>query len=461
MTAPASPVARTSALKADAGSMVEYYLAEHAAAAPGLPGNGVPWMEKLRRDALDAFAELGFPGPREEAWKYTRVAPIEKRAFRRQGELCIGFDEDDIGRFFIPNLTCHRLVFVNGRYSPQLSKPGRAPAGVRMMSLAQALKEAPDALEPHLARHADLKASGFAALNTAFVADGAYVHLSRGAQLEAPLHLLFIAVPQDEPVVAHPRNLVVAEEGSQAQIMESYVSLGTGGYLTNAVTELVLGPNAGMEHYRVQEESDKAFHIATLQAHQARDSRLQSHSVSFGGQIARNDINAVLDAEGSECTLNGLFMVDGRQHVDFHTTVDHAKPHGTSQEYFKGILDGRSRGVFNGRVHVYPGAQKTDATQSNKNLLLSRDAEVDTKPELEIYADDVKCSHGATVGQLDPDMLFYLRARGIDGVTARGLLTYGFARDIIDRMPIAQVRDRLAHILVSRVPDAEHVKEMV
>ncbi len=254
---------------------------------------------------------------------------------------------------------------------------------------------------------------------------------------------------------------MVADENSQAHVIESYVSLGGGSYFSNAVTEVVLGQNASIEHYKLQEESTNAFHVATLQTHQGRDSRFVSHSVSFGGQLTRNDIRAVLSAEGTDCTLNGLFMVDGRQHVDFHTTVEHSQPHGTSQEYYKGILDGRSRGVFNGRVHVHPGAQKTDATQSNKNLLLSRNAEVDTKPELEIYADDVKCSHGATVGQLDPDALFYLRARGIDEGSARGLLTYGFAQDIIDRMPIQHVRERLEQALVARVPDSDHVKEIL
>ncbi len=461
MTAQATTLARPPAPNACNGSMVEHYVAEHAAVAASFAGSGVPWVDRVRTEALNTFAELGFPGPRDEAWKYTRITPIEKRAFRGQGEMCIGLDEDDIARFLFPDLVCHRLVFVNGRYTPQLSKPGKLPGGVRLMSLAGALQEIPEALEPHLTHHADSKASGFAALNAAFIADGAYVYLPRGAVLEAPIHLVFMATAQDDPLVAHPRNLLVADEGSEGQVLESYVSLGAGSYLTNAVTEVVLGPDSSIEHYKLQEESTKAFHVSTLQARQARDSRFRSHSVSFGAQLARNDINAVLDAEGAECTLNGLFMADGRQHVDFHTTVDHAQPRGTSQEYFKGILDGRSRGVFNGRVHVHQGAQKTDATQSNKNLLLSRDAEVDTKPELEIYADDVKCSHGATVGQLDPDMLFYLRARGIDGATARGLLTYGFAQDIIDRMPIPQVRERLVRVLVTRVPDAEHVKEMV
>ena len=254
---------------------------------------------------------------------------------------------------------------------------------------------------------------------------------------------------------------MVAEAGSQTTVIESYVSIFDGCYFTNALTEIALMEDAQVDHFKVQEESTKAFHIATLQVHQDRDSRFASHSISFGGQLARNDINIVLDAEGARCTLNGLFMVSGRQHVDFHTRVDHAKANGSSEEVYKGILDGRSRGVFNGRVKVHPDAQKTDAQQSNKNILLSRDAEIDTKPELEIYADDVKCAHGATVGQLDEQTLFYLRSRGIGEDQARGLLTYGFAREILDRVDLAPLRDKLTEELLHRMPNAEQIREMV
>ncbi len=459
MTAPAGTLVAVAAGGAE-GS-VEHYLAEYRALARELPGGSLPWLAGLRQAAIDRFAELGFPGPRDEHWKYTRVAPIQKRAFRTPGKLCIGLDEDDIGEFLFPGLLGPRLVFVNGRYTPQLSRLGGPQEGVWIASLAKALAEAPEMLEPYLARHADAGAHGFTALNTAFLADGALVHLAPGAVSEEPIHLLYLSTAREGDTVAHPRNLIVAGPNSRAQIIESYASLGEAGYFSNAVTEVVMGENAGLEYYRVQQESHKAFHIATLQVHQSRNSRFTAHAASFGAQLARTDINVLLAAEGAECTLNGLYMIGGRQHVDFHTTVDHAKPHGTSREYFKGILDGHARGVFNGRVHVHPDAQKTDSAQSNNNLLLSRNAEVDSKPELEIYADDVKCSHGATVGQLDEDMLFYLRARGIDAAAARGLLTYGFAQDVIDRMSLAPVRGRLEDVLVSRVPDAEHVKEML
>jgi Fe-S cluster assembly protein SufD len=459
MIAKASAVTPVAGARREAEGAVAHYLAEHRAAAATLPGSGSEWLRAMRELAIARFSELGFPEPRDEHWKYTRVAPVTKRPFRLASKLCVGMDEDDIAPFLAEGLECHRLVFVNGWYSAQLSRPGKLPEGVVLGSLAQILSESPDLVRPWLG--AATYRSGFEALNTAFLADGAWVYVARGVVLEKPIHLVYLSTAQGEPAVSHVRNLLVAGPNSQARVIESYVALGAGHYFTNAVTAVALDEGAVLEHYKLQEESEKAFHIARLDVRQARDSRLTSHSVSLGGELSRTDIAASLDDEGAECTLNGLYMVDGRQHVDFHTTVEHVRPRGTSREYFKGILGGRSRGVFNGRVHVHPGAQKTDSQQANKNLLLSRDAEVDTKPELEIYADDVKCSHGATVGQLDGDMLFYLRSRGIDQDSARGLLTYGFAQDVIERMSLGAVRDRLERLIVTRVPDAENVKAIV
>ncbi|MCP4043964.1 MAG: Fe-S cluster assembly protein SufD [Gammaproteobacteria bacterium] len=440
---------------------VGHYLNEFETVANRLPGNAAPWLRELRRHALDHFAGAGFPSPRDEQWKYTRLSAIEKRAFRPTAETTANLDPERIEKFLFPNLECRRLVFVDGRYQPHLSTPVKTGEELTAGSLASALEEQPDTLKPHLARVASPETNGFSALNAAFMTDGAIIQLPAKMVVEEPIHLLFIATDNHQEPLFHPRNLIVARDGSQAKIIESYVSIGEASHLTNATTEVVLGENSVLEHYKLQQENQKAFHIAALQVHQERDSRFVSHSISFGGLLARNDINVWLNAEGAECTLNGLYMVDGRQHVDFHTTIEHTKPHGTSHEFYKGILNGRSRGVFNGRVHVHPDAQKTDSTQSNKNILLSRNAEVNAKPELEIYADDVKCSHGATVGQLDEEMLFYLRSRGIGADAARGLLTYGFAQDIVNRMSIPQVRDYLEESLVTRVPDAEHVKEMV
>lgn len=444
-----------------AAAQLDHYRQEFSARRPQLPGFGLNWIESARRGAFERFAEMGFPGPRDEGWKYTRVTPIEKRAFRSMPKSCVGLVPEDLEHFFFASLPCHRLVFVNGQYTPQLSKPGALPEATNVASIGQTLASDPDRLEPYLGRYADSGAHGFAALNTAFMEDGAFLYFPRDTVLEHPVHLLFVATTQDEELFANPRNLIVAEQGSEATVIESFVSLGGSGYFTNALTEVVVGDNAGLTHYKVQQESIDAFHIATLQVQQRRDSRFTSHSVSFGGALVRNDLNAVLDAEGTQCTLNGLYMAAGRQHVDYHTRIDHMKPFGTSRERYKGILSGRSRGVFNGLTYVHPGAQKTDASQSNDNLLLSRDAEVDTKPQLEIYADDVKCSHGATVGQLDDDMIFYLRARGIEAQAARGLLTYGFARDVIDHMHLAAVRNAVEEALLTQLPNTDTIKGLV
>ena len=440
---------------------IDHYRSEFAAVADRLAGSRVPWLARTRRDAMAQFADLGFPTARHENWKYTRLTPVEKRQFRTMGDMCVGLAPDDIEAHFFPGLDCHRLVFVNGRFARQLSRYQKLPDGVAASSLAQALTERPESLEPHLARYANPGAHGFSALNTAFMSDGAWVYLPAHTRLETPVHLIYVSTTRDDDIFIHPRNLVVAERESQAAIIESYVSLGGNGYLANALTEVILGDHARLDHYKLQEESDKAFHFATLQVQQGRESRFISHSVSFGSALARNDINVALGAEGAECALHGLYVVGGRQHVDYHTRVDHIKPRTTSHEYYKGVLSGRSRGVFNGQVYVHPDAQQTDARQSNHNLLLSRDAEIDTKPQLEIFADDVKCAHGATVGQLDNSMIFYLRTRGMDESTARGLLTFGFARDALSPMEIEAVRSTVHDHLVQRLPNADQIKGMI
>ncbi len=439
---------------------VEHYLSEFSSLEPHLPGRNLPWVREARERALEAFTRIGFPTPREEDWKYTRVTPIEKRSFRTAVGENVVVAPDDLDRHRVPGLDAHRLAFVDGRYCAPLSSV-QTPRGVTVTSLAAALTETPDALEPHLGRYASITASGFSALNTAFLGEGAFVHIDADARIDEPVLLLFISTGRTDEVCAQPRALIIAERGSQATVIEQYVCVGETSYFNNAITEVALGPNSGLEHYKLQEESGKAFHISTLQVYQGRDSRFTSHSVSLGGALVRNDINSVLDAEGAECELNGLYLATGRQHVDFHTRIDHRKPHGTSREFYNGVLAGRSRGVFNGRVYVHPHAQKTDAEQVNNNLLLSRDAEIDTKPQLEIFADDVKCSHGATVGQLDEDMVFYLRSRGITESAARGLLTYGFASDVIQRMSLAAVRAKLEEQLIAWLPNPEQVKEIV
>ena len=438
---------------------VDHYIAEFSSLADELPGRGVEWVERSRAGALDAFAASGFPTPRHEDWKYTRVTPIEKRGFKLSRRNGIDVGGADLERFFLAGIDSEQLVFVDGRYVDALSRRNVVESGVRITTLESAINASSRLLESHLGRYAGSDGHPFSALNTAFMNDGAVVHVKNGGAGRHPVHLVFVAISED--VVSHPRVLIVAEESGEIDVIESYVTLVDGCYFTNALTEVVLMQGARVNHYKLQEESTKAFHVATLEAHLEQDTRFASHSISFGGQLVRNDINVTLDAEGAGCLLNGLFMARGRQHMDYHTRIDHAKPKGSSEEIYKGILDGRARGVFNGRVKVHPGAQKTDAHQSSKNLLLSRDAEVDTKPELEIYADDVKCSHGATVGQLDEQALYYLRSRGIGESQARGLLTYGFASDILERVELEALRERLTGELLERMPHAEQIREMV
>ncbi len=437
-----------------------YYVDEFLEARTQLPGHDIPWLQRIREAALDDFKATGFPTTRSEDWKYTSVRSLQKHAFKLPAESCIGLVEDDLGEALMGDFDAHRLVFVNGRYTAQLSKPGKLSAGVRIGNIARAIDETPAELESYLGRYADSSANGFAALNTACMGDGAYIQLAKDTVVQNPVQLIFVSTVQGEPSAYHMRNLVVAGEGSQATIIEHYISLGDSVYLNNVITEIVLADNAAIEHYKLQQESLKGYHVATLQVQQACDTRFISHAVSVGGALARNDINSVLDAKGADCQLNGLYIATGKQHVDFHTRIDHKKPHGSSREFYKGVIGGRGHAVFNGKVYVHPDAQKTDAAQSNKNLLLSRNAEVDTKPQLEIYADDVKCSHGATVGQLDEQMMFYLRSRGIEENMARGMLTYGFAHDIVERMEIEPIRARIENLLTSKLPYGEFVRTL-
>jgi len=436
----------------------DHTLADFARNLASLPGARVPWLVSARRTALERFAQSGFPGTRDEEWKYTSVAAIEKGAFPAASR------QDGHGpavaalvdQFCLNDGAVHLMVFVNGRYAPALSAPGRLPAGATLTSLAEVLENSPESLEPHLAD--DDQQTVFGALNTAFMADGAYLHLTRGTVVEQPIHLLFIATQTGASI--SPRNLIVAEDGAQATVVEHYAGADGAVYLTNAVTQIFAAANAGIEHYKLQQEALQAFHIAGIHARQGRDSRLLSHSVSLGALLTRNDISTSFVATGCDAAFDGLYLVGGRQHVDNHTRIDHRKPNGTSRETYRGVLDGHSRAVFNGKVIVYPGAQKTDARQANHHLLLSRDAEADTKPQLEIYADDVKCTHGATVGQLDDNQLFYLRARGIEETMARSLLVHAFAHDLIERIRVTALRARLEQILFTRLPQGERIREL-
>lgn len=436
------------------------YLDAIDAQRDALPGRAVPWVRKLREEGLACFAELGFPTARLEDWKYTNVAAVAGRLFKPAAGALANVRSERLQSHLFADLPAHRLVFVNGRYAPALSSVGALPGGATVGSLADIVAARPDLVEPHLGRIAPTGANGFGALNAALFADGACVHLARGVAVEQPIYVVHAATGDADSVMTAPRNLVVLEAGAQATVVEQYIALGDARYLTNTVTEATLGPNAQLEQYRLQQESLKSYHVGGWYVRQARDSRFVSHTVDLGGLLARNDLHSVLDAEGAECEFNGLYVVDGRSHVDNHTCVDHAKPRGTSREFYKGVLDGMARAVFNGRVVVHPDAQHTDAQQMNNNLLLSRGAEVDTKPQLEIYADDVKCSHGATVGQLDADALFYLRSRAVDEQAARDLLTYAFANDVLARMKLAAIRLPLERRLTTRLLHGRVLREL-
>ncbi len=425
----------------------ERYLAEFETIEPKLAGARTLWLRAARRRALNRFAELGFPSLRDEDWKYTSLKPIENRAFRIAQPSDDALEPPELAALQYKGLRCHELVFINGHYAETWSKLGRLPRGVRIEGLAEVLRHKPDILSDHIHRYTDHPLGAIAALNAAFMTDGAYIHLPDNAVIEEPLHLLFITTHPHESLAIYPRIVVEAGANTRLIVVESYCSRGETQNLTNSLTEIVAKEHACIEHYKIQRESVRNYHLGNLYVEQGREARVISYSIALGAAWARNGITVKLDAEGAAVTLNGLYMVSGRQHVDHHTRIDHLRPHTQSEEFYKGVLDGYARAVFSGKVVVHEGAQKTDARQANRNLLLSRDAEVDTKPELQIYADDVKCSHGATVGSLDESALFYLRSRGIDKDTARSLLTYAFAKDVIRGIGLAPIRACLEGII--------------
>jgi len=425
---------------------VARYLAEYQAAKlPSQP----PWLTRTREAALANFERLGFPSTRHEDWRFTPVGPIAEKPFVLAAD---GLAKADTRLSTRLAADATLAVSVNGRFAPALSSLDTLPNGVQILGLEAAIASNPALVEPYLARLASSDQQPFAALNTAFLRDGVVIAIAPHTVVEAPIEVVFVSVAEGRPTVAHPRFLIIAGESSQARILERYV--GSGATFTNAITEVVLGANAVIDHYKVQEEPADAFHIAGMYLHGARSSNFSSHSLTFGGAIVRNDVVAVLDGEGIDCTLNGLYLGNGRQLIDNHTTIDHAQPHCGSHEVYKGILADQARAVFNGKIIVRIDAQKTDAKQTNKALLLSDDATINTKPQLEIFANDVKCTHGAAVGQLDEDAVFYLRSRGLRLEEARAMLIHAFASDILNRVKIAEVREHLEAALTARLPQS-------
>jgi Fe-S cluster assembly protein SufD len=429
------------------------YLADFERLATARAVTEPAWVRNLRRKGIEHFAAAGFPTTRDEEWKFTSVAPIADRPFALAQNGQRGLATDRV-ESWAGALGGYRLVLVNGAYAPQLSG-GKLPAAVHVSSLRSALATNPTAVEPYLGRFAAPDRQAFTALNTGFLQDGAFVWIPPGTIVEQPISLLFVSASPETVSVSHPRVLIVAGDSSQVRIVEGYVGPPGQEYFTNAVTEVVVGSGAVVDHYKVQRESQRAYHIGSMYVHGTRDSTFSSHSIAFGGSLVRNDVLAVFDGEGGDYTLNGLYLADGRRLIDNHTTIDHAKPHCGSHEVYKGILSGHARAVFNGKIIVRPDAQKTDAKQTNKALLLSDAAQINTKPQLEIFANDVKCTHGAAVGQLNEDAIFYLRARGLDLQQARDMLIHAFAGDVLNRIRIEPLRKSLEEQLLSELPAAE------
>jgi Fe-S cluster assembly protein SufD len=424
-------------------------------------GHRLAWLRNLRREGFARFIEKGIPTTHVEDWRFTNLSSLAQTPFRLARNGAGSVTAKSLEKFRISGAAC-QLVFVNGRYSAEFSTLGKLPDGVDVSSLANEIEAQPSSLEDSLGRYLDTNRDPFSALNTAFLEDGAVVRIEKGVGLDAPIHLLFVSTAEAGPTMTHPRNLIVAAAGSQATIVEDYVSLpakdGVEGRLfCNTATELIAGDNAVISHYMIEREHTDAFNISTLRIEQGRDANVSSHSLLLGGGIVRNNVHPVLNGEGGDCLINGLFAGTGRQHLDNYMLVEHAKPHCGSRQFYNGILGGRSHGVFHGRIIVHKDAQKTDAKQTNRNLLLSGEAQIDTKPQLEIYADDVKCTHGATIGQMEENALFYLRSRGIDEASARQLLLLAFASECLDRMAEGPARthveslihDHLTHLIGS------------
>ncbi|MGZ5018628.1 MAG: Fe-S cluster assembly protein SufD [Methylobacter sp.] len=447
------------------------YTAEYQTIALALPGQNLPWLQALRNDALEKFSAQGFPSPREEEWRYTNVSGIEKKLFLPQVSLTAGdIDVQWLKAYQLQDAWV--VVLVNGHFSAELSKLDGLPEAVSVMSMANALAKQPDVVEKYLGSGANQAEHSFIAFNTAWFTDGLFVHVPAKQVLDRPIQLLHIVTGDD--AMATTRNLIIVDEMAQAKVIETFIARdgvyaanlpGAGAavgadnaYLTAAVTEVFVEQNADLTLYKMQSESEKAYHFGGTYVKQARDARFTHHNFAFGGLLARSDIHVDLD-HASECELNGLYLGVKRQHIDNHTRINHLKPYAISRELYKGVLDDRARGVFQGRVIVAVDAQKTDSQMNNRNLLLSDDAEADTKPQLEIYADDVKCGHGVTVGQLDEKSIFYLQSRCVDEETARNMLTFAFANEMVDKIKIKGLHDMVLEQVLARFPQEGVNKE--
>lgn len=426
----------------------------------GLRWGAAPrWLEQSRERAWTRFVSGGFPSQRDEDWKYTSLTGLAQTVFQAAPDPVVNLRQAEI---FLPyGCKGHVAVFVNGHFHKALSRLDVLPSGARLASLHDALARWPEQLEAHLSRPAEDGGDPFGALGGALAEDGIYLHVGEGVVLEDPVFVLHLTTVEALPLMAHLRHVVVGGAGSSFSLFVHHASLGDDGNFTNTSTEIALAQGASMNYLKLQDGSARSYPFAQLRARLGADARLVSRVFSFGGLLAREDLRVDLDGEGAACDLAGLYLADGRQHCDTHTRIDHLAPATTSREHYKGILAGRARAVFGGRVTVSPEARKTDARLSNHNLLLSPDAEIDTKPQLEIRTDDVKCSHGATVGQLDEDMVFYLRSRGLDEATARALLTYAFAAELVQTATLPCVREMVAPVMLRRLQGGRLVADLI
>jgi Fe-S cluster assembly protein SufD len=424
-------------------------------------GQAPAWLSELRRRGLEAFHEMGLPGPRDEEWRQTRVKPIVDAAPQLPDEQGRTADPTLLEPWELPGLSCWRLTLVDGRVIPELSELQGLPTGVTVGSLRQAVLEQPERVEPHLGRYARLEAESFTALNTAYLEDGAYIHVPAGVSLDRPIHLLVLSSGDQTPRMTHPRTLIVAEAGSNATLIEQHAGPDGPVYFSNAVTEAALDRDARFEHVFLQRESAQAFNVSTLQAHQGPGSDLRSHSLLLGGRLVRNNVNPVLDGENAHSLLNGLYLPDGQRLIDNHMRVHHRQPDCQSRQFYTGVLREKGRGVFVGRIVVDRPAQRTDAVQNSRCLLLGEEAHAHNRPQLEIFADDVKCTHGATVGEIDEESLFYLRSRGIDERTARGMMIFAFASEALQRIEPTALRQHMVRLMSHRLGLPESLQQLL
>lgn len=406
------------------------------------------WITDLRRKAISGFGELGFPTLSDEEWRFTNLEVLRRGSFSIAENGISNVSEKTVDSYKFSGLDCLRLVFVNGRFAASLSDTEDVGEGILVKSLSEAIREHGDLVKDHLAKYADYENDAFISLNTSYFEDGVFVYVPDRTVFEKPVHVLHVSTDEGRPLFINPRNLIIVGESSDAKVIEHYISLSQSVYFSNVVTEVVCGENANLEHYRLEFESHKAFNFSTLRVNQEKNSNIASHSILYGGAIVRNNVHPVLAGEGCNSDIYGLFISEGRQHMDNFMRVEHASPHCDSRQFYNGVLDGRSKGVFHGRILVHEGAEKTDAKQTNRNLLLSDTAQIDTKPQLEIYNDDVKCTHGATIGQMDEEALFYLCSRGIPMRKAKIIMLRAFTNQTLEHMSIDSVRETLENVVM-------------